>query len=297
MDGHSHTVIEKETVKNLDGEDVLLTSTGTKLEYVGALTIAADGSISTALHDESLFKDSGTAGYIAAIEDQYDDTLNQVVATTEVELTINDPATGELAVRSSETNLGDLCADAYRNVLGADIGLINGGGVRASIEAGDITYGDIINVNPFGNMICVVETTGQHILDALEMGVKDLPEDGGSFQQVSGMSFEIDMSIDSTVVVDDMGNFVEVSGERRVKNVLVDGQPIDPEGIYTVASHNYLIKNGGGGLTMFMNDELLQDEVLLDSQVLINYIVNDLGGVVGEEYADPYGQGRIVFVE
>ena len=141
------------------------------------------------------------------------------------------------------------------------------------------------------------ETTGQHILDALEMGVKDLPEDGGSFQQVSGMSFEIDMSIDSTVVVDDMGNFVEVSGERRVKNVLVDGQPIDPEGIYTVASHNYLIKNGGGGLTMFMNDELLQDEVLLDSQVLINYIVNDLGGVVGEEYADPYGQGRIVFVE
>ena len=117
------------------------------------------------------------------------------------------------------------------------------------------------------------------------------------FQQVSGMSFEIDMSIDSTVVVDDMGNFVEVSGERRVKNVLVDGQPIDPEGIYTVASHNYLIKNGGGGLTMFMNDELLQDEVLLDSQVLINYIVNDLGGVVGEEYADPYGQGRIVFVE
>ena len=159
LDGHSHTVIEKETVKNLDGEDVLLTSTGTKLEYVGALTIAADGSISTALHDESLFKDSGTAGYIAAIEDQYDDTLNQVVATTEVELTINDPATGELAVRSSETNLGDLCADAYRNVLGADIGLINGGGVRASIEAGDITYGDIINVNPFGNMICVVETT------------------------------------------------------------------------------------------------------------------------------------------
>lgn len=297
LDGHSHTVIEKETVKNLDGEDVLLTSTGTKLEYVGALTIAADGSISTALHDESLFKDSGTAGYIAAIEDQYDDTLNQVVATTEVELTINDPATGELAVRSSETNLGDLCADAYRNVLDADIGLINGGGVRASIEAGDITYGDIINVNPFGNMICVVETTGQHILDALEMGVKDLPEDGGSFQQVSGMSFEIDMSIDSTVVVDDMGNFVEVSGERRVKNVLVDGQPIDPESIYTVASHNYLIKNGGGGLTMFMNDELLQDEVLLDSQVLINYIVNDLGGVVGEEYADPYGQGRIVFVE
>ena len=220
-----------------------------------------------------------------------------MVATTDVELTINDPATGELAVRSAETNLGDLCADAYRYVLGADIGFINGGGIRAGIEAGDITYGDIINVHPFGNMMCVVEATGQQILDALEMGVRDLPDEGGSFQQVSGISFEIDMSVDSTVVVDDMGNFVEVSGERRIKNVLVDGQPIDPEGTYTLASHNYLIKNGGGGLNMFMNDVLLQDEVMIDNQVLINYIVDTLGGVVGEEYADPYGQGRIVFVQ
>ena len=297
LDGHSHSVIEQEVVKNLDGDEVLLTSTGTKLEYVGALTIAADGSISTQLHDEALFKDAETAGYIAAITDQYEDSLNEVVATTDVELTINDPATGELAVRSAETNLGDLCADAYRYVLGADIGFINGGGIRAGIEAGDITYGDIINVHPFGNMMCVVEATGQQILDALEMGVRDLPDEGGSFQQVSGISFEIDMSVDSTVVVDDMGNFVEVSGERRIKNVLVDGQPIDPEGTYTLASHNYLIKNGGGGLNMFMNDVLLQDEVMIDNQVLINYIVDTLGGVVGEEYADPYGQGRIVFVQ
>lgn len=297
LDGHSHSVIEQELVKNLDGDEVLLTSTGTKLEYVGALTIAADGSISTQLHDEALFKDAEAAGYIAAITDQYEDSLNEVVATTDVELTINDPATGELAVRSAETNLGDLCADAYRYVLGADIGFINGGGIRAGIEAGDITYGDIINVHPFGNMMCVVEATGQQILDALEMGVRDLPDEGGSFQQVSGISFEIDMSVDSTVVVDDMGNFVEVSGERRIKNVLVDGQPIDPEGTYTLASHNYLIKNGGGGLNMFMNDVLLQDEIMIDNQVLINYIVDTLGGVVGEEYADPYGQGRIVFVQ
>lgn len=297
LDGHSHSVIEQEVVKNLDGDEVLLTSTGTKLEYVGALTIAADGSISTQLHDEALFKDAEAAGYIAAITDQYEDSLNEVVATTDVELTINDPATGELAVRSAETNLGDLCADAYRYVLGADIGFINGGGIRAGIEAGDITYGDIINVHPFGNMMCVVEATGQQILDALEMGVRDLPDEGGSFQQVSGISFEIDMSVDSTVVVDDMGNFVEVSGERRIKNVLVDGQPIDPEGTYTLASHNYLIKNGGGGLNMFMNDVLLQDEVMIDNQVLINHIVDTLGGVVGEEYADPYGQGRIVFVQ
>ncbi len=297
LDGHSHSVIEQEMVKNADGEEVLLTSTGTKLENVGVLTIAADGSLSTALHGESLFKDAEAVGYIKAIQSQYEDTLNQVVATTEVELTVNDPATGERAVRSAETNLGDLCADAYRYVLGADIAFVNGGGVRANIEAGEITYGDILNVHPFGNMACVVETTGQQILDALEMSVKNLPAESGGFLQVSGLSFEIDMGVDSTVVVDDKENFVEVSGERRVRNVLVNGEPIDPDGTYTLASHNYMLKSGGDGMNMFINDALLQDEVLIDNQVLINYIIDTLGGAVGEEYADPYGQGRIVFVE
>ena len=81
LDGHSHSVIEQEVVKNLDGDEVLLTSTGTKLEYVGALTIAADGSLSTQLHDEALFKDAEAAGYIAAITDQYEDSLNEVAVS------------------------------------------------------------------------------------------------------------------------------------------------------------------------------------------------------------------------
>lgn len=297
LDGHSHVRMAQEVVRNLDGEDVLLSSAGTKLECVGALTIAPDGSISTALHEEALFKDAQTQGYIAAIEDQYEDTLNEVVATTQVELTVDDPATGERAIRRAETNLGDLCADAYRYVLGADIAFVNGGGVRTSIEAGEITYADILNVHPFGNMACVVETTGQQILDALEMGVKDLPGESGGFQQVSGLSFEIDMRIESTVVTDETDSFVEVSGARRVKNVRVNGEPIDPEKTYTLASHNYMLKNGGDGMNMFMEDELLQDEVMIDNQVLIHYIVDVLDGVVGEAYSDPYGQGRIVFVQ
>ena len=75
-----------------------------------------------------------------------------MVARSDVELVINDPVTGERIIRSQETNLGDLCADAYRVVLGADIGMINGGGIRAALEPGDITYGDIIAVHPYGNM-------------------------------------------------------------------------------------------------------------------------------------------------
>ena len=301
LDGHSHSVWEMELVKNAAGEDVILTSTGTKLNNVGSLFINVGDDqtpvLSSTLHSESLFQDEEAQAYIATVKAKYEETLNQVVATTAVDLTTKDPATGERAVRTAETNLGDLCADAYRVVLGADVAFVNGGGVRADIPAGDITYGQILSVHPFGNMACLIEATGQQILDALEMSSRDVPNECGGFLQVSGLSYEINVGVASSVVVDDKGSFVEVAGERRVQNVLVDGAPIDPEATYTLASHNYMLKSGGDGLNMFQNDVLLQDEVLIDNQVLINYIVDTLGGVVGEEYADPYGQGRITIVE
>ena len=297
LDGHSHSVWEMELVQNAAGEDVILSSTGTKLNNVGSLFIAEDGTLTSALHSESLFKDEEAEAFIATVKAQYEETLNQVVATTAVDLTTKDPATGERAVRTAETNLGDLCADAYRVVLGADIAFVNGGGVRADIPAGDITYGQILSVHPFGNMACLMEVTGQQVLDALEMSSRDVPNECGGFLQVSGLTYEINVGVESSVVVDDKGSFVEVAGERRVQNVLVDGEPIDPEATYTLASHNYMLKSGGDGLNMFQGDTLLQDEVLIDNQVLINYIVDTLGGVVGEEYSDPYGQGRITIIE
>ena len=301
LDGHSHSEWAMELVQNAAGEDVILSSTGTKLNNVGSLVIEAGEDqtpvLTTALHSESLFQDEEAEAFIATVKAQYEETLNQVVATTAVDLTTKDPATGERAVRNSETNLGDLCADAYRMVLGADIAFVNGGGVRADIPAGDITYGQILSVHPFGNMACLIEVSGQQVLDALEMASRDVPNECGGFLQVSGLTYEINVGVESSVVVDDKGSFVEVAGERRVQNVLVDGQPIDPEATYTLASHNYMLKSGGDGLNMFQGDVLLQDEVLIDNQVLINYIVDTLGGVVGEEYADPYGQGRITIVE
>ena len=301
LDGHSHSVWEMELVQNAAGEDVILSSTGTKLNNVGSLVIEAGEDqtpvLTTALHSESLFQDEEAEAFIATVKAQYEETLNQVVATTAVDLTTKDPATGERAVRTAETNLGDLCADAYRVVLGADIAFVNGGGVRADIPAGDITYGQILSVHPFGNMACLMEVTGQQVLDALEMSSRDVPNECGGFLQVSGLTYEINVGVESSVVVDDKGSFVEVAGERRVQNVLVNGEPIDPEATYTLASHNYMLKSGGDGLNMFQNDTLLQEEVLIDNQVLINYIVDTLGGVVGEEYSDPYGQGRITIIE
>ena len=302
LDGHSHSTIEQEVVKNKDGEEVLLSSTGTKLAAVGALTIAADGTLSTRLHTESIFQDDETTAFVEGIKAQYGETLAKVVASSQVDLIVNDLTAVDSEgkpiriIRSQETNLGDLCADAYRLVSGADIGVVNGGGIRAAIPAGDITFEQIISVHPFGNAMCVVEATGQQILDALEKSVSKLPDENGGFLHVSGLTFTVDMSVPSTVVVDDKGNFVEVSGERRVKDVKVGGEDIDPAKTYTLASHNYMLKSGGDGFNMFINDKLLQDEVMLDNQVLITYITENLGGVIGEEYAEPYGQGRITII-
>lgn len=298
LDGHSHSVIAGDIVKNKDGKDVILTSTGTKLANIGVLTIKADGTITTALAN-----DSGIGDYIDGIQSQFEELLNSVVARSEVDLVIYDPnvtasdGSKIRLIRSTETNLGDLCADAYRTISGAEIAFVNGGGIRADIPAGDITYGDIIAVHPYGNEMCVVEATGQEILDALELGARNTPGESGGFQQVSGMTYEIDLNVPSSVQLDENGMFTGVSGEYRVKNVTVGGEPIDLAKTYTLASHNYMIKSAGDGFNMFQDNVLLQDSVMIDNQVLINYIVEKLDGVVGQQYADPYGEGRITIIE
>ena len=289
LDGHSHSTIAGDIVKNKEGKDVILTSTGTKLANIGCLTISADGKVSS-----TLINDDGVGETISEIKKGYEEMVNTVVASTKVELTVNDPVSGERMVRRQETNLG---ADAYRAMSGADIAVVNGGGIRVSIPAGDITYGQIIAVHPFGNEMCVVEATGQQILDALEMGARNAPGECGGFLQVSGMSYEIDLNVEPTVEVNADGMFTGVSGEYRVKNVKVGDEPLDLAKTYTLASHNYMLKSAGDGMAMFQGCTLLQDSVMIDNQVLINYIVDVLGGVVGEDYADPYGQGRITVIE
>ena len=309
LDGHSHDTDQVEMI-NKDGAKVLRSGCGTKLQGVGYLRISKEGELSAGLYSwnndvavpELLGISNDVSAAMEAATKTLDEKLNEVVAVSEVDLTINDPvATREdgskiRIIRSAETNLGDLCADAYRDQSGADVAVVNGGGIRVSIEAGEITLNDILTVHPFGNAMCVVEATGQQILNMLEMGASMTPEENGSFQHVSGMTMEIHTYIPSSVTTDENGMFTGVTGEYRVKNVMIDGEAIDLNRTYTLASHNYLLKNGGGGMTMFDDCVLLQDEVMIDNQVLINYITGTLGGVVGEEYSDPYGQGRIIAV-
>ncbi len=197
----------------------------------------------------------------------------------------------------TETNLGDLCADAYLDQTGAEIAFAVGGSIRDNIDAGDITLGDLIAVHPFSSELCMITVTGQQVLDALEWGARVVPGENGGFLQVSGMSYEINTSVESSCLTDENGGFAGIEGKRRVQNVMIGGEPLDPEKTYTLAGTDYTLLEKGDGYTMFEGAEVLMNRVKLDNQVLLDYITGTLGGVIGEEYENPYGQGRIVFVE
>ena len=298
LDGHSHSVVEALTVADKNGDGVLLSSTGTKFQYIGQLTLSG-GKFTTRLVATEAYEaeDPAVMDYIAAINEEYGKLGNRKIGESKVDLTTVDE-NGQRIIRNRETNLGDLCADAYRVVMGADIGLQNGGGIRADIAAGDVTFNDLLSVFPFNNTVCVVEATGQQIVDMLELGVVNYPNEDGTFQQVSGITFAINGEIPSPVVLDENLMFVEVQGERRVSDVKVLDKrtrtylPIDLEKTYTVASHSYLLLEQGGGATMFKNAKVVKNDGVLDVEVLEQYIVAHLGGVIGEEYA--HAKGRIV---
>ena len=312
LDGHSHD-FDQVVMQDKDGKDVVRSACGTKLGSIGVLTFGAEGFVSAGLMswDQSIaapalfgLQNAG-ADAVKAETAELDEVLQTVVAKTAVDLYINDPTevTEEgkpiRIIRRAETNLGDLCADAYLDQSGeADIAFVNGGGIRVQLNAGDLTLNNILTVHPFGNSLTVIEVTGQQVLDALEWSVHSLPGEFGGFDQVAGLTFEYDATIESPVIEDDSKMFagVDDTKERRVRNVLVGGEPLDPEKTYKLASHDYQLLNNGDGYTMFAGAKVLQESVKLDNQVLIDYITETLGGVVGEGYDNPYGQGRIVSV-
>ena len=293
IDGHSHSTINGETFANKDGNAVLLTQTGTKLANVGKVVIDTKTKTLTAelvsLEDYETVNEEAKA-FIDGINTEFDGVLSEVVAKTDVALTTL-KADGERAIRSQETNLGDLCADAYRVVLEADVAFVNGGGIRADIEAGDVTYGQIIKVHPYSNQATSIKVTGQQLLDALEMGAKNAPGESGGFLQVSGLTYTIDTTIPSSIKTDEKGNFVSVDGEYRVKDVKVGEEDLVLDKEYVLASHDYMLLNGGDGMVMFKGAEVIKDRVMPDNEILIKYIVDELDGIVGSDYAEP--QGRI----
>lgn len=315
LDGHSHSTVASEKVKNAEGKEVLISQTGTKLATLGKLVITKDGKFTTELIESKDYtkKDEAVDKVVTEINNKLNEVLNKVVAQSEIDLSINHED-GARAVRNRETAIGNLSADAYRNITGADLAIVNGGGIRASLAKGDITYKNIMDVHPFGNKLQVAEVTGEKLLDALEMAsrsteqtVSKKTEDGkveavgenGGFLHVSGLKYTIDLSVASSVVVDENKAFVKVEGARRVKNVQVLNsetgkyEPIQKDKTYKVASHNFMFANGDG-FTMLSDCKAVQTDMMLDNEVLIKYITEVLNGTIDERYSKT--EGRITIL-
>ena len=300
LDAHSHSVIENMKIDDEGGNEVILTSTGTKFENIGKLTISGDEITTELIETESYTNTDATVdAELAEINEEYSALGNRKIGESEIELITHD-ADGNRLVRTTETNLGNLCSDAFRIVTGADIGYVNGGGIRAPIEVGDVTFNDVLNVFPYNNSVVVAEVSGQVIKDFLELAVKYWPSESGAFPHVSGLTFSVNTAIESAAQVDNNWVFTGIDGEYRVYDIMVlnkdsgEYEPIDLTKNYSIASDSYHLLECGDGMSMFADATILQNDGMLDVDLFETYITENLDGVIGEEYAEV--DNRITFV-
>lgn len=330
IDGHSHTVMANKQVLDAAGKAVTLTQTGSYLANVGKMTIGTDGSIAT----ELIPTFEGLDSEIAAMQSDWigavDDMLGEKIAVGDVNFYITDHVTGKRRIRSAETNLGDFVADGiytYFNEvegLDCDIAIMNGGGIRADVPAGDWTFKTCKQVSPFGNVACLMAVTGQQIQDALEFGSRfaGTGQENGGFLQVAGATYEIHTNLPNTVQTDDKNVWIgSATGTPRVQNVRIYNkktgayEPLDPAATYALAGMNYTLRNLGDGFAMFDGATLIKDYVSEDYLVMSTYAMT-FGGVDAAglphlctansplaaypgyliDYENPYGAGRIALV-
>lgn len=306
IDGHAHSNIEEQLYKDLDGTEVILTSTGTKLSNIGALVIEKDkdGKFELSTHLVNQLTDAEkkftayqeTETQVNSIQENYAKFL-VVEGKSDYDLCIYQPESKERLIRKQETNLGDFVTDAFRYGLEADVAFSNGGNIRADLPSGEITYLDIMNVLPWSSNIVKLEVTGQQLLDCLEMGARLWPEECGGFIQTSGLTYEIDTEKESTVVTDEAGLFERVEGEYRVGSVYVGGEPLDLKKTYTLAIDEYYYQSDGDGMTMFKDCKALvtPEDAVIDHDLVIKYL-DTLDGEISSEYELVDGQGRISIV-
>lgn len=331
IDGHSHTVMENKQVQDASGKAVTLTQTGSYFANVGEMTIAADGTITTKLIPTHEGMDAGIAAMQTSWVNTVDDMLGEKIAVGDSDFYVSDPATGKRRIRSAETNLGDFVADGiytYFNEvekLHCDVAIMNGGGIRADVPAGDWTFKTCKQVSPFGNVACLMSVTGKQIQDALEFAARFAGEGGkenGGFLQVAGATYEIHTDIPNTVQTDEKNVWIgSATGTPRVQNVKIYDKasgsylPLDPGATYALAGMNYTLRNLGDGFAMFDGAELIKDYVSEDYLVMATYAMtfdgadaaglphlssanSPLAAYPGYllDYEQPYGAGRITIL-
>lgn len=312
LDGHTHKIYNV-TSKDKNGNDIHISQTGTKLQAVGELILKQDGSIATRIIDEipeptniqnskTIFRakkdrwvDKEMSEFLDSIWAKYEDELKIEVGYSDFDLVLKPEESADSSLsycRIRECTLGNLVTDAMKQKSGADICIVNGGAIRNGIKKGNLTKSQLIEVLPYFDDIVIKEVSGQDILDVLEFGVSNLPKSSGRFPLVSGITYDVDTSFNSTALIDASGFFVNVTGKRRVSNVKINGDNLDLNKTYKTAFCLFMA-NGGDGYSMLSKYDVIKEALLTESDLLGIYIKEDLNGVIPEKYKEL--EGRINF--
>ena len=304
IDGHSHTEMPGGEVVG----ETMIVSTGSYLANVGtvvvdmetkeetaALISAADYAANYGVYDERLTM------MVAADTEEINAIYEGIFAETKVDLNgERDPG-----VRTLETNLGDFAADAYLYAgrqyvkeagldMTVDLALANGGGIRASIPAGEISMNTLYTVFPYGNTVALVTITGEQLLEVLEASTFCTPTAIGGFPQIAGAEFTINTAVpyENGEQYPNSTYYAPANPGSRVTINSVNGKPFDPAANYTVVVNSFQAE-GGDTYYALTQGSFTHDTAIVDADALISY-VNSMNGVIGEEYAEP--QGRITIV-
>lgn len=324
IDGHSHSDMEGEIVKDAEGKDVVITQTGEYFNSIGLMLIDAETSaVATYLVRTDELNELSPDEKVKEIKDRWceeiDAQLGTVIGYSEITLD-NYDAEGNRLVRQEETNTGDFCADALYYMfdemdLDVDVAVMNGGGIRNTAITGEITYKICKDIHTFGNVACLQTVTGQQILDMLEWSTRNVGiQEEGSFLQVSGMTYKVNSSIKSNVTSDEKDVWTGApTDEYRVYDVKIydketnSWKELDLNAKYNLAGHNYTLRDLGGGFAMFDGAEMVVDYVMEDYMVLANYVKGFEDGIIKADnsplaakyqnfmldYGNTNGSGRI----
>jgi len=266
IDGHSHTTLPEGMMVN----DTLIVQAGEYDKNLGIVNFTIDDKVITSKtaelftkeEAETIEEDIDVLNAVADVEAANETITSVVVATSDQELN------GEREfVRAGQTNLGNLITKAMIEATGADIALTNGGGIRASINPGNVTKGDVITVLPFGNYVIKQEITGEDILAAMEHGLSAYPDAQGFFPHIAGMEVKFDSTKEP-------GN--------RVTEIMINGELLEESKTYTLATNDFLAA-GGDNYTMFSDLETITEYGGLD-EILIEWMSEN--GTEGAEIDD-----------
>ena len=310
LDGHTHKVYNV-TSKDKNGKDIYIAQTGTKFQSIGKLIIKTNGTITSEIISEipepsnksnatNIFRSKANRwvnkdmnDFIDSEWSEYHDQLNIIYGHHNYDLIIMPEGSTDshtIYCRYKECTLGNLVSDAIKDAGNGEIAILNSGSIRNNMYKGNLTRSQLIEILPYFETIVVKRLTGQCILDCLEFGVSKLPLSSGGFLQVSGITYDVDTSFNSTVLTDEYGNFKNVTGKRRVSNVKINGENLDLNRTYNTCLRLYTAQ-GGDGYSMLAEFDIFNESLYTDTDALCNFINKNLNGEIPEEYKD--FQGRI----